>query len=153
MAKFHVPFFEGVVPKKSIRLLKDTEASSSENARVDRGQLEPWNDLGVSEYDVGSETKSITKYESGWLFWDEEGVNTTASPVLTDTFEKLYYTGDGTPKITYKGRVDLSSHEANGLTLGIPAPTTAPRMSVAFIQAPKTTVLLKPQYGPTLIPL
>lgn len=128
MAKIHVPFFKGVVPKKSSLLLEDTEATKATNARLDRGHLEGWNELGPVDgvFQPANTVNSIYPYRDGWLFWDKPGVSVVQSPSLDDEVDRLYYTGDGPPKITYKWIADLGAHEANGLRLGIPAPETSP---------------------------
>jgi VCBS repeat-containing protein len=49
MARFHVPFFEGVTPIKDPLLLKDTEATTCDNARLNRGHLAPWKGIKPEE--------------------------------------------------------------------------------------------------------
>jgi hypothetical protein len=133
MAKIHVPFFDGVIPKRSPLLLKDTEATGSVEARLDRGHLEGWNELGESStvFKPSENTRSIYPYKAGWLFWDSRDVDVVHSPVLDDEFDRIYYTGDGLPKISYRGIVDVGKHDANGIRLGVPAPETAPWVELA----------------------
>ncbi len=123
MANFHVPFFEGLTPKKEPLLLKDTEATTCENARLDRGHLEPWKGLKAESTlgSTGTGAKTIFKYGSQWLHWSNT-VDVVKTPVVADAYDQIYFTGDGNPKYTYQGRPSVAG-AANGFQLGIPAPS------------------------------
>jgi hypothetical protein len=138
MARFHVPFFEGLVLKKEPLLLKDTESLSCENVRLDRGHLRGWNIPLVTTDIVGDATSTLdtpTLYRwdrtesatlgplgntAQYLFWDKV-VNVVPTPVIEDEHDRVYYTGDGEPRYTYK-----TTGSTTHWDLGVPAPGNAP---------------------------
>jgi hypothetical protein len=119
MANFHVPYFEGVLPKKSDQLLKDTEATVSENARLEQGFLTSWK-APLASATLSANPKTIFRYNNQWLKWASK-VDTVRTPVTADEYERIFYTGDGDPKYTYIGRP--TGDDANGFQLGVPSPT------------------------------
>jgi hypothetical protein len=136
MANFHVPFFEGLNPKKESILLKDTEATHCVNARLDRGHLEAWRGPRELNLRTAAGASTIYKYSDvGWLFWTDP-VDVVSTPVIDDAFERIYYTGSGDPKYTWRGNVVTSlggdgtqsyqsAHSPANYTLGVPAPGTS----------------------------
>lgn len=113
MAKLRFGQFSGEIPKLIARLLPDTAAQQAENVRLDDGGLTPVRKLKVEHVFAGvSGIQTIYKFGSDWLAWDK-AVNAVPGPVATD---RLYYTGDGKPKM----RVGTTVYD-----LAVPYPSTA----------------------------
>lgn len=106
--------FSGEVPKLQPRLLPDTAAQLAENVRLDDGALTPIRKprLEFSFGSVPDAIQTIYKFGNTWLQWSSV-VNAVPGPVATD---RLYYTGDGAPKM----RVGTTIYD-----LAVSAPTAA----------------------------
>lgn len=93
--------FTGEQPRLISRLLPATAAQFSVNTRLDDGGLTPFN-TAVQEDSIGSAAaKTIYKFQGQWLWWAGL-VNAAPGPVADD---RLYYTGDGVPKMRVNGTV------------------------------------------------
>ena len=104
--------FGGEVPKLQPRQLPDTHAQYAYNCRLENGALVPLNKpLYTASIGAISKAKTIYKFGDTWLAWDKV-VNAAPAPVAED---RLYYTGDGVPKM----RVGLSVYP-----LAVPFPPT-----------------------------
>lgn len=113
MAKLRFAQFSGEIPKLIGRLLPDTGAQVAENVRLDDGGLTPIRSAGVEHTFTGmDDIQTIFKFGSVWIAW-ESVVHAVPGPVAED---RLYYTGDGVPKM----RVGTDIYE-----LAVPAPTAA----------------------------
>lgn len=118
MAKLRFGQFSGEIPKLIPRLLPDTAAQHAENVRLDDGGLTPVRKLKETHVFEGlSGLKTIYKFGDDWLAWDTV-VNAVPGPVATD---RLYYTGDGAPKM----RVGSTVYD-----LAVPYPSSALTASV-----------------------
>jgi hypothetical protein len=125
MSAIKLDRFGGLVPKVSPHILNDTNATVATNLRVDRGAITPLK--GVTQVTTIPNTRrSLTKYNGSWLHWDASNVDAVLSPVPNDTWDRMYFTGDGYPKYTFQGRP--SGGSANGFKLGVPKPLNAPTL-------------------------
>jgi len=105
--------FSGEVPRLLPRLLPDGGAQHAENVRLDDGGLTPIRSGRVEhQFAPGPDIQTIYKFGSDWLSWTTV-VNAVPGPVATD---RLYYTGDGSPKMRVGSTV---------YALAMPAPTVA----------------------------
>ncbi|MEN5278935.1 hypothetical protein ABE527_18560 [Brucella sp. TWI432] len=87
--------FTGEQPRLISRLLPATGAQFSVNTRLDDGGLTPFNSaVQVSEI-ASAASKTIHKFRNQWLSWPGT-VHAAQGPVAD---ERLYYTGDGKPKL------------------------------------------------------
>ncbi len=87
--------FTGEQPRLISRLLPATGAQFSVNTRLDDGGLTPFNSA-VQEAEIASaNAKTIVKFQSQWLSWP--GIIHAAQGPVAE--ERLYYTGDGKPKL------------------------------------------------------
>lgn len=114
MAKLRLTGFTGEVPKLVPRLLPDTAAQIAANVRLDDGALTPIRKPRNAHNFEGSTAdnyETIYKHGEDWLGWDGF-VNAAPGPVAQD---RLYYTGDGKPKMLVSG---------TEYDLAVPAPTT-----------------------------
>jgi len=113
MSAITLTAFTGEQPRVIPRLLPNTAAQSAYDVRLDDGALTPTRKsvqitaLGSSAY------KTIYRHQGEWLAWDNV-VDAVPGPVADD---RLYYTGDGAPKIRASG---------NTYGLTVPRPTAAP---------------------------
>ncbi len=105
--------FSGEVPKLIARLLPDSGAQQAENVRLDDGGFTPIRKARLEHTFTGlSNIQTIYKFGDTWLAWDTP-VNAVPGPVAED---RLYYTGDGVPKM----RVGSDVYD-----LAVPYPATA----------------------------
>lgn len=96
--------FSGEIPKLIPRLLPDAAAQKAVNLRLDDGGLTPTRRAReVHGFPAGSAVSYQTIYHhaGSWLGWDGV-VHAAPGPVATD---RLYYTGDGAPKMRVAGTV------------------------------------------------
>lgn len=93
--------FTGEQPRLISRLLPATAAQFSVNTRLDDGGLTPFN-TSVQEASIASaDAKTIYRFQNEWLWWPEI-VHAAPGPVAE---ERLYYTGDGKPKMRVNNTV------------------------------------------------
>lgn len=129
MPKLRFAQFSGEIPKLIPRLLPDTGAQYAENVRLDDGGLTP---IRKSKR-VGSagmtDARTIYYWNGTWLAWNKV-VNVAPAPVATD---RLYYTGDGVPKMRVGSTV---------YNLKVPYPTAALTASVTGVGSGSITTRL-----------
>lgn len=104
--------FMGEAPRTIPRLLPDSMAQQAYNTKLDNGALKP---IHQARFDnrLSSPAKTIYLHQGQWIGWDQV-VDVVRGPVAED---RLYYTGDGAPKIRVDGEV---------MNLAITAPTGKP---------------------------
>lgn len=113
MAALRFAQFSGEIPRLLPRLLPDTGSQRAENVRLDDGGLTPVRKSRLEfTFDEPEDIQTIYRFNGEWLAWSAV-VNAVPGPVATD---RLYYTGDGTPKM----RVGEDVYE-----LAVPAPVAA----------------------------
>ncbi|KQV27844.1 hypothetical protein ASC97_05615 [Rhizobium sp. Root1203] len=94
--------FAGEKPLITPRLLPETAATAAFNTRLNDGALTPTNKsttTGASS--TGPADKTIYRHGDDWLSWSGL-VSAAPGPVAAD---RLYYTGDGAPKMRVGGTV------------------------------------------------
>ena len=142
MAIFKIDLFKGTAPKLSARLLADGAAKTAVNCRLDSGDLAPirgLSDIASTAETAGTEN-SLYKYDTvdgvdQWFRWDED-VDVVRSPIAANTYNRVYYTGDSLdgkrPRVTYNSIAvgGGTVYPSASFRLGLPAPTTAPTMTV-----------------------
>ncbi|MFN8760250.1 MAG: hypothetical protein ACK5XA_15755 [Tagaea sp.] len=133
----NLPTFNGISPRTTPRLLKDTFAQIARDVKLWNGTLRPWRaPVQVAALDkVGIE---LTIYRFGqtepgdsqyWFHWTTD-VDVVRIPAASG--ERTVFSGDGPPKVT-DAVLALSgggSLPNAAWTLGVPSPTTAPGASV-----------------------
>lgn len=112
--------FSGEVPRLLPRLLPDGGAQQAENVRLDDGGLTPVRRKRAvhSVTGIAGAVKTIYRHAGTWLAWDKV-VDAAPGPVAQD---RLYYTGDGAPKMRVGGTV---------YDLKVPFPTAAPTATLS----------------------
>ncbi|HJV52793.1 MAG TPA: hypothetical protein VJ652_15100 [Noviherbaspirillum sp.] len=120
MATLKLIQFSGEIPRLIPRLLPDTAAQRAENVRLDDGGLTPIRIPGIEHTLTGftaGQVKTIYKHAGEWLAWTVP-VKAAPGPVAAD---RLYYTGDGKPKMRVSGSV---------YDLAVNGPTAAPTVTL-----------------------
>lgn len=137
--------FTGLAPRIDPRKLPENAAQTAREVRLLDGNLNPLHDpaalAGNPTVVVGC--KSFYPYNSAYLSWTVP-VSVVPNPLVNDTWQRVYYTGDGAPKYA---AIDDGSGTLSGVAgstvqrqLGVPAPTTAltatsvPKSSVSWTQ-------------------
>ncbi len=102
MAIIKLNAFTGEAPRVTARLLPASGAQIAQSVRLEDGKLSPFrkpysvaNLVGA----VAGDVKTIYRHLGDWLHWDEI-VHAVPGPVAED---RLYYTGDGVPKMLAGG--------------------------------------------------
>lgn len=119
MAVIKISQFGGEMPLLNARLLPGNAASSSYNVRLNDGILTPVRKASSTGFSASNAShKTIFRFLDGWLSFANE-VWAATGPVAQD---RLYYTGDGAPKM-------LVSDTVYGLAVQTPA--DAPSVAVS----------------------
>lgn len=96
--------FTGEQPRTTPRLLPATGAQVAQSVRLEDGELAPYRKPYLVEQLTGFDTttvKTIYRHLGTWLAWGTV-VHAVPGPVARD---RLYYTGDGAPKMRVDGVV------------------------------------------------
>lgn len=147
--------FSGLIPRVDAKMLPPNAAQLAGNVKL-------WNrvlaalraPLLVATCTKAGPIKSVHRLSYNnvdyWLHWAND-VNAVRGPVAGDTWKRLYYTGDGEPRVTRAEMAALKTDTVNGAdqypagfgeagasdyprafyALGVPAPITAPRLSTS----------------------
>lgn len=124
--------FTGIAPILDPRNLDDKQGQEALNCDVLSGSLVPIKKLSpVESLDIAG-AKTIYKHNDEWLAW-ANNVNVCRSPVFGERYNRLYYSGDGAPKV--RGlEPDASGDPTTTVVtrnLGVPRPSTAPAVAVS----------------------
>lgn len=109
--------FMGESPRTIPRLLPDSMAQQAYNTKLDNGALKP---IHRARFDkrLDKQAQTIYLHQGEWIGWDKV-VDVVRGPVAED---RLYFTGDGVPKIMVDGET---------MNLAVPAPTGKPVATVS----------------------
>ena len=117
--------FLGIRPRSSPRSLADNESQVAENCTLLSTTLKPLHTPStVAGVTIPAGTLSIFPYNSRWLTWLTD-VNVVRGPLAEDDYQRIYYSGDGKPKMRY-----IDGGTEYEYDLGLPAPTTIPTLTV-----------------------
>lgn len=147
--------FTGMVQKLRPRYLPDTAAQDALNCKFGGGGLQAWKDVSVVDTPSKVGTKlSIYLHLTKWLHWITD-VNVCKSPVAGDTYSRIYWTGDGYPKMVGSD-VAVSGPGTNYPTtsylLGLPAPAAPITVTLSgSITDPDPTLVETRQYVYTYV--
>lgn len=113
--------FNGLSPVLHPRELPPTAAQRALEVELEDGTLTPLHNHGAA---VGNLTqpndRSMFRYRGSWLSWAGD-VCVEHCPVGEDIYDRIYYTGDGSPKL--RAHITGVDHVR---ALGIPAPQDLP---------------------------
>jgi hypothetical protein len=125
--------FSGIIPRSDPHLLPPSAAVVAENCKMVSGNLRPWkNPVTVNTPTKAGVKKTIYLYEgSFWLSWTQD-VDVAKRPLSNDSFKRLYWTGEGTPKMSTYDLITTggTDYPHASYDLGIPAPVDAPTLAL-----------------------
>lgn len=102
MPVIKISAFAGEKPLITPRLLPETAATAASNVKLNDGALTPTNKAALTGGNAGAANdKTIFRHGDTWLSWASH-VHAVPGPVADD---RLYYTGDGAPKMRVAGAV------------------------------------------------
>lgn len=129
--RLQIDVFGGMVPIVEASKLPVKNAELAENCRFDGGDLSSYSGLQSFADTLNSGTDSLFLYgDQYWFSWAGE-VNAAVSPINNDAYDRVYYTGDGAPKVT-----------ANTIATGTGAmPLASYRMGVQQPDAPLVSAI------------
>ena len=135
MSLVKVENFSGLIPRADPHVLPPNAATEALNIKISSGAITPWKEpLSIQAV---SAAQSIYLYEDiYWLVWSTI-VSAVRSPLASDAYKRLYWTGDGAPKMATFDLITTgsTSYPNDSRDLGIIAPTAAPTVSVPAISA------------------
>jgi hypothetical protein len=123
--KLELTGFGGIMPKMDPRMLSKMSAQTAENCQLMAGILEPLPTPAAIGTLALSDPVTIFPYRGDWLCWATD-VDVVRGPLAADQYERIYYTGDGVPKMRC-----LFGGIETVYPLGIPKPSAAPTVSVS----------------------
>lgn len=138
--------FFGEAPKISPELLPDTVAQFAFNLDLSSGDLLPFRrPEQVATLDKTGVVRTIypmTDPSTGalrWLHWTTD-VDVATAQIEGDTTQRIYYSGDGAPKVTnYAMATAGAQFPTQNYTLGLPAPSATPSVATATFSQRTTT--------------
>lgn len=132
MPKYEIINPTGIFPKMNPSMIVDNASTKAENCILGNGDARPLRApvqvattprAGVKKamFRLGNSSPE-TQY---WLTWNTD-VSVARGPIAGDTSERLYYTGDGKPKMTYFPIATQGGtiYPTGWRELGVPAPST-----------------------------
>lgn len=155
MAYFKQTVFGGVAPILDARLLPENYAEIAENVVIESGKIDtikgdlslPSDTVTLEGHSNAPLTKSIFKYfyetdathpdgeehiDELWLQWREADISAVQGPVPADATGRVYWTGEGSPRISWSAMLQTKSFVTATLTgvfprksfvLGVPQPS------------------------------
>lgn len=133
MAGFRFDVFKGIRPRLRSRLLPEGEAQIAQDLRLGSGALEPWSANVVDQAESVVGVQSIYRIRNnGTPQWLESinDVDYAPGPVADDVLERIYYTGEAEPRMSYLGIMNgAAPRPTDYRILGIPAPDAAPTLT------------------------
>ncbi len=125
MTAIFLKSFSGERPKLDPRHLPNEAAQVAKGCHFYHGNLSPLKTPLVNGETVLSNTKTIFEYlNEHWFSWSTE-VDAVNSPVANDPWQRVYFTGDGYPKVTNNAVFSGANMPAVSYRLGVQAPEIA----------------------------
>lgn len=143
MTKIAIDQFFGEATGVTPRLIKTGYAEYARDVDVRKRTLRGIRDEGTSAIDVGvGNPGTIFRYTGSlWLAWSDD-VDVVRSPIIDDAFDRIYWTGDGVPKMAASDSATAGSppYPNASFTLGVPAPQFAPSVAGSGGEEPDTAI-------------
>lgn len=134
--KIAIAGFRGEMPIVDERLLPDANAQVARNVYLRHGTLKPERSTGsIAGLPSIISPSSLYRYPNGnegagfWMIWgNNKKVDVVKSPLADDAWRRVYWTGDGSPKMGGIAQITggAEPYPASSFRLGLPAPETAP---------------------------
>lgn len=128
MTYYKLTRFSGIAPAVSSRLLGEQFAQTSQNIDFEAGRITPITEETTTATLTAGTRNSIYYYDNSasdqWLQWDEDYVKVVEGPIPGDNKDRLYWTGESYPKMSYYTAITAGSapFPTTAYRLGIPAP-------------------------------
>jgi hypothetical protein len=136
MAVIRFDVFNGQVPRLDPHLLGEGQAQTATNTKLLRGILQAFNAPSTT-LATTSGIDTIHKYGTKWLTWTNP-VSVVTNLVPGDTGGRVFWTGDGSgypqqsnTTLLAIGGADYVTDTANKYRLGVPAPDSAPAVTIS----------------------
>lgn len=114
--------FTGESPRTTPRLLPQMSAQIASSTRLEDGELSAFRKPYLIEDMTGQDLRTIYLHDGEWLHWSGV-VHAVPGPVAAD---RLYYTGDGAPKMRVAGNIyDLKLAAPSAALTATPVGVTA----------------------------
>jgi len=125
MTAIFLKSFSGERPKLDPRHLPNEAAQTAKGCHFYHGNLSPLRSPLLSGDTVQIGAKTIFKYlNQHWLAWNTD-IDAVNSPVANDPWQRVYFTGDGYPKVTNNAIFSGINMPAVSYRLGVQAPEVA----------------------------
>lgn len=131
MSSFRIQNFGGITPRLSDRLLPANFATDADNCKLWSGEIRPFKDTKeVPSTLKPGLIKSLYYLNGFWLSWEVD-VDVVRGSIPGDSTGRIYYTGDGPPKVTNVGVATTTApYPTAYYLLGVAAPSVAPTLVV-----------------------
>lgn len=136
--------FRGKRPRMGNRLLPDNAAQEALNLKITSGQIDPLNGILLNYISpTAAAIKTLYRYKFGsnfnWLVFGSV-VDVQRSPTQGDTLGRIYWTGDGEPRMSSYAQAISggSSYPGAWYVLGVSPPITAPSIVVVGGATPES---------------
>lgn len=120
-----IPLMKGELPRLEPHLLPNESAQCAKNCHFERGIISP---LRTDKFirNLAISPKTLFRYtKEHWFTWNL-GVDAIFNPMAQDKWQRVYFTGNGKPKVT-SGDIAIGTvSPAASYDLGIPAPSAQP---------------------------
>jgi hypothetical protein len=97
-----ISVFGGEIPRTAPHLLDEKHAQQAQNVKIQSGALKAYK-LPLTFSPVKAAVTSLFRMVQGasefWLLWSED-VNAVPGPIANDSANRVYYTGQATPRKT-----------------------------------------------------
>lgn len=134
MTAINVKGFRGKVPRISPRLLQPNFATEALNCKITSGRLDPLKGPTLVHTSLANAIQTLFRYRNlatdYWLVWGRT-VDAVRSPTAQDARNRIFYTGDGEPRMTSfaDAITGPGPYPAGWYVLGVYIPTTAPTVA------------------------
>lgn len=148
MTGIFIPTYGGMIPRKGARELGPIGAQVASNCKLLSGELRSWlqpADVATPSKASQGEVLSIFRMSDGvsdfWLNWLAV-VNVARGPVAGDTTQRIFWTGDGEPRMSNLALATTGGTDfpVDWYVMGVYQPTDAPDVTVVGGSGSNTTI-------------
>lgn len=135
--KLVIGAFKGELPILDPSLLPEQNAQVARNLYLRRGTLKAEKGTDPRAITAVTSPSTIWRYPNGnngagyWLSWSDPDVSVVKSPLANDDWDRVYWTGEGIPRVSGIDKLTAGSppYPGGSWNLGVPAPTSRPTVS------------------------
>ncbi|MGF1727075.1 hypothetical protein [Photobacterium nomapromontoriensis] len=123
--QINIVVMKGQVPRLKPHLLPNEAATIAKDCHFENGIVAP---LKIDSYQqtLPIAASTLFKYtDDHWFVWAKD-IEAIHNPMAQDEWQRVYFTGDGVPKVTAQDIAIGPVSPAASYDLGIPAPDVAP---------------------------